>query len=250
VEHPYGDNIEPMAPGCYHQHYRLNGGPLVAVGVVDILPKGLSSVYLFYDVSQCNVTFRTSFSICWNWNKPLNSTHASLFSSFSQPGFAKLIPMGKYAIMREIEWTQKAKLPCYYLGYYIESCLKMRYKGDYRPSELLCPETCEWIDAEEAKATIQRLSPVHNCCRLAPPSAGITTNTNTNTTTNNHSMTLSNTTTASMVAREIPIDVGIGNSITVDMLQEQGQDIVRPLLEEFVQEAGPDIVTKCTIAFC
>ena len=34
--------------GSYHQLYRLNG-KLVAVGVVDILPKCLSSVYCFYD---------------------------------------------------------------------------------------------------------------------------------------------------------------------------------------------------------
>ena len=34
--------------GTYHQLYRLDG-KLVAVGVVDILPSGLSSVYLFYD---------------------------------------------------------------------------------------------------------------------------------------------------------------------------------------------------------
>jgi len=31
------------------------------------------------------------------------------------------------------------------MGYYIHSCSKMRYKGAYRPSELLCPETKEWF---------------------------------------------------------------------------------------------------------
>ena len=37
--------------GSYHQLYRLDGR-LVAVGVVDILPSGLSSVYLFYDPDE------------------------------------------------------------------------------------------------------------------------------------------------------------------------------------------------------
>jgi arginine-tRNA-protein transferase len=34
--------------GSYHQCYRLNG-KLIAVGVLDLLPQAVSSVYLFYD---------------------------------------------------------------------------------------------------------------------------------------------------------------------------------------------------------
>jgi arginyl-tRNA---protein transferase len=37
--------------GTYHQLHRLDGR-LVAVGVVDIIPSGLSSVYLFYDPEE------------------------------------------------------------------------------------------------------------------------------------------------------------------------------------------------------
>lgn len=33
----------------------------------------------------------------------------------------------------------------YYMGFYIQSCPKMRYKGQYLPSELLCPETYNWV---------------------------------------------------------------------------------------------------------
>lgn len=36
--------------GSFHQHYRIDG-KLVAVGVVDILPSCLSSVYLYCDPS-------------------------------------------------------------------------------------------------------------------------------------------------------------------------------------------------------
>lgn len=34
--------------GCYHMNYFL-AGKFIAVGVVDIFEKGLSSVYFFYD---------------------------------------------------------------------------------------------------------------------------------------------------------------------------------------------------------
>ena len=37
------------------------------------------------------------------------------------------------------------RLKYYYMGYYIHSCVKMRYKGDYKPSDLLCPETHRWV---------------------------------------------------------------------------------------------------------
>ena len=195
----------PPSPGCYHQHYRLsNGGPLVAVGVVDVLPQGLSSVYLFYD------------------------------HSFSQ----NVIPMGKYAIMREIEWAQRAKLEYYYLGYYIESCPKMRYKADYRPSQLLCPETYEWVDADEAKARIQRECPERHYCRLYQGDVKKTPLHN--------SLTLD----LPSIINRIPLDVGVGQSIGLDMLQEHGQAILRPHLEAFVHAVGPRIAVQCTVVFC
>lgn len=33
----------------------------------------------------------------------------------------------------------------YYMGYYIHSCPKMRYKADYGPCELLCPRDMIWV---------------------------------------------------------------------------------------------------------
>lgn len=35
-------------------------------------------------------------------------------------------------------------LQYYYMGFYIHSCVKMRYKGAYTPSLLLCPEVYSW----------------------------------------------------------------------------------------------------------
>lgn len=42
------------------------------------------------------------------------------------------------------------------MGFYIHSCPKMRYKGKYRPSYLLCPETYEWIPIDLATLKLDR----------------------------------------------------------------------------------------------
>lgn len=40
-------------------------------------------------------------------------------------------------------------LKYYYMGYYIHTCLKMKYKARLRPSFLLCPVTYTWISIEK-----------------------------------------------------------------------------------------------------
>ena len=105
---PTGDNTVPSCGfGSFHQQYLIDG-QLVAVGVIDVLPKCLSSKYLFWD-----------------------------------PDFA-FLSLGNYSALQEIGWVKENQVHCpslqyYYLGYYIHSCSKMRYKAAYRPSELLCP---------------------------------------------------------------------------------------------------------------
>jgi arginine-tRNA-protein transferase len=104
---PSGSESTFCGFGSFHQQYLIDGR-LVAVGVVDILPNCLSSKYLFWDPDL------------------------------------SFLSLGKYSALREIEWVKNAHSDCstleyYYLGYYIHSCPKMRYKGEYRPSELLCP---------------------------------------------------------------------------------------------------------------
>ncbi|CAI7929027.1 unnamed protein product [Closterium sp. NIES-54] len=95
--------------GSFHQQYRIDGR-LVAVGVVDVLPRCLSSKYLFWD-----------------------------------PDYA-FLSLGKFSALKEIEWVQREQqqrpdllLDSYYMGYYIHSCPKMTYKAAYAPSDLLCP---------------------------------------------------------------------------------------------------------------
>ncbi|XP_047010312.1 arginyl-tRNA--protein transferase 1 isoform X7 [Ictalurus punctatus] len=106
-----------MGYGSFHQQYWLDGR-IVAVGVIDILPNCVSSVYLYYD-----------------------------------PDFS-FLSLGSYSALREIAFTrqlqkQSPKLSYYYLGFYIHSCPKMRYKGQYQPSDLLCPETYIWVPIEK-----------------------------------------------------------------------------------------------------
>ncbi|XP_074308154.1 arginyl-tRNA--protein transferase 2-like isoform X2 [Silene latifolia] len=112
---PTNDNctVPSCGFGSFHQQYRIDGR-LIAVGVIDILPKCLSSKYLFWD-----------------------------------PDLA-FLSLGKYAALQEINWVienqrDSSSLQYYYLGYYIHSCPKMSYKAAYHPSELLCPLRYEWV---------------------------------------------------------------------------------------------------------
>ncbi|XP_061545420.1 arginyl-tRNA--protein transferase 1 isoform X3 [Phycodurus eques] len=123
LEAEYSVDGPTMGYGSFHQQYWLDG-QIVAVGVIDILPSCVSSVYLYY-----------------------------------HPDFA-FLSLGSYSALREIAFTrqlqkQSPKLSHYYLGFYIHSCPKMRYKGQYRPSDLLCPETYVWITIEQCLPHLQ-----------------------------------------------------------------------------------------------
>ena len=101
----------------------VSAGKLIAVAVLDILPHALSSTYFFWDSD-----------------------------------YAALSP-GKFSALKEVEWVQAAAQQCpalhyYYMGYYIHSCHKMRYKADYEPSDLLCPERLCWIPIQRVKSAL------------------------------------------------------------------------------------------------
>ena len=74
-------------------------GQLMAVAIVDILPRGLSAVYTFFD-----------------------------------PELAAYSP-GTYAILWQIEQAHRRALPWVYLGYWVAGCRKMSYKERFRPLE-------------------------------------------------------------------------------------------------------------------
>ncbi|XP_031253732.1 arginyl-tRNA--protein transferase 2-like isoform X2 [Pistacia vera] len=122
---PSGDaTVPPCGFGSFHQQYLIDD-QLVAVGVIDILPKCLSSKYLFWD-----------------------------------PDFA-FLSLGKYSALQEIGCVKENQVHCptleyYYLGYYIHSCRKMRYKAAYRPSELLCPLRYQWVPYDIARPLLDK----------------------------------------------------------------------------------------------
>jgi arginine-tRNA-protein transferase len=93
--------------GSYHQCYRLDGR-LIAMGVLDLLPQCVSGVYMLYH------------------------------SDYEQWQF------GKLSALREAALALEGGYEYYYMGYYIHSCTKMKYKGDYKTQHILDPETYEW----------------------------------------------------------------------------------------------------------
>lgn len=92
-----------------HQKYFING-QFVAVGVIDLLPECLSSVYFFYDPE---------------------------YSHFS---------LGIFSALYEMYHARSIfNIPYYYMGYYIRNCPKMIYKSQFEPCFLLNREIQQWI---------------------------------------------------------------------------------------------------------
>ena len=114
--------------GSKHFRYFIDD-KLVGVGVCDVLPTVLSSVYFYHD-----------------------------------PDLMKL-ELGKLSALYEIDFVSKNRntakyslddFKYYYMGYYIHDCQKMRYKGEYKPSELRCPTTGRWVSLDDKK-TLEKL---------------------------------------------------------------------------------------------
>jgi len=70
---------------------------LVAVDLIDILDEGISSLYCYYD--------------------PDYASHS----------------LGRYTLLRQIQYAKELNLKWIYLGYYVESCQSLAYKADYTP---------------------------------------------------------------------------------------------------------------------
>ncbi|KAF8460243.1 arginine-tRNA-protein transferase, partial [Kalaharituber pfeilii] len=100
--------------GSFHQMYRLDGR-LIAMSVLDFLPWCVSGVYFIYH------------------------------SDFSKWGF------GKLSACREAALAAEEGYHYYYMGYYIHTCPKMRYKGQFHPTYFLDPENNEWNLLDDAR---------------------------------------------------------------------------------------------------
>ena len=110
--------IIPKEYGTYNLIHRIDG-QVIAVGVWDILPTSMSSVYLYYD-----------------------------------PDFS-FLNLGVFTAIREIEYMKyfcqmiDPNFKYYVLGFYIDTCQKMKYKGDYHPLEILDPFTYNFVKLDE-----------------------------------------------------------------------------------------------------
>jgi len=117
-------NLLPKKFGTYDLVHKING-KIVAVGIIDIMPQSISSVYMYYD---------TDYSF---------------------------LNIGVFTAIKEIEYTlflQKNlsnNLKYYIMGFYIYDCQKMKYKGEYFPSEILCPYTLKFYSLEDKN--VQRI---------------------------------------------------------------------------------------------
>ncbi|KAF9143659.1 Arginyl-tRNA--protein transferase 1 [Mortierella sp. GBA39] len=124
-ESPIQDALGFNGYGTYHQCYYVDN-KLVAVAVLDILPRCISSDYFYYDPS---------------------------LSSLS---------LGKYSTLREIALVQDIKaipgygsMEYYTMGHYVHSAPKTHYKTMYHPSFLLDPESYDWTPFEKCEHILQ-----------------------------------------------------------------------------------------------
>lgn len=81
--------------------YRDARDRLVAVGICDVCPKSLSTVYFFFDPAE------------------------------SRRG------LGTFGALWEIEHARRERIDYFYLGFWVKESAKMAYKADFRPYELL-----------------------------------------------------------------------------------------------------------------
>jgi arginine-tRNA-protein transferase len=240
--------------GTFHQLYRLDG-QLIAVGVIDLLPTGLSSVYVFYD-----------------------------------PDCRDLV-LGKYTAMKEIEYCKQHGFKYYYMGFYIHSCVKMRYKGEYKPSELLCPTTLQWYPladviplldrfkfspleptlanertqlevtlavgngrssdtrSGDANSVIANASAVDGIPAAAPTAADLSRYAP-----RFAGLSVGSDPTARarlMIAMNLfPLDIGDGSLASFNMLNEKGKKIVEPFLSEWINHCGPSNAKHFIVKLC
>lgn len=140
----------PPAYGAYHQQYILDG-KIICVAVLDVLPDCVSGKYLYYD------------------------------PDFSFLSLGTVSALYEIAFVRQLRDYWSDRLKYYYMGFYIHSCPKMRYKSQYGPCKLLCPQTFRWTDVEACsplldKAKYSRLEadPSHpNQLEVDPPQASL-----------------------------------------------------------------------------
>ena len=98
-----GDGFSPNPFSTEEWRYVVNGH-LAGVGYVDVLPDALSAIYFFYDPDE------------------------------------RRRSLGTFNVLSIIEEARRRDLPWVYLGYYVEGCRSVEYKGRFMPNEVLRPD--------------------------------------------------------------------------------------------------------------
>uniref|UniRef100_A0A6G1SG75 Arginyl-tRNA--protein transferase 1 n=1 Tax=Aceria tosichella TaxID=561515 RepID=A0A6G1SG75_9ACAR len=117
----------PTAFGTYHCNYYLDD-KLIATGVLDVLPKCITTVYFFYDPDY-------------------DFLNLGIYSALIE--ISMIRQMDKHYISSSSNSdNSENQLVNYYLGFYVHECKKMHYKTRFRPSYLLCSKTYCYVPIE------------------------------------------------------------------------------------------------------
>ncbi len=81
--------------------YYNEKGDLICVDLIDILDDGISSIYCYYDPEYSNLS------------------------------------LGKFSLLKQIEFAKNYNLAWIYLGYYVKNCQSLSYKDEYKPYQIL-----------------------------------------------------------------------------------------------------------------
>uniref|UniRef100_A0A3Q0KL67 Arginyl-tRNA--protein transferase 1 n=1 Tax=Schistosoma mansoni TaxID=6183 RepID=A0A3Q0KL67_SCHMA len=141
------NSTSPMF-GSYHQQYWLDGEKLIAVGVIDLLPRCLSSVYVFYDP---NYSF----------------LHLGTYTALREIAYVRHLSKlysSNNSIQSDILYSN---FNSYYMGYYIHNCRKMSYKSHYTPAYLACPITYHWIPINDCLHILNQFNSIHSIIRFS-----------------------------------------------------------------------------------
>ena len=181
------DSLSRLGYGSFHQRYFLDD-TLIAVTVIDILPHCLSSVYAFFDPNL------------------------------------KGLELGKLTALFEIDWVQTAstlshRLSFYYMGFFILQCPKMRYKAEFAPSDLLCPQTRIWVPLKPALALLE--ADKHATLAAMPKSAV-------------DALLLKRVAKATSLIPSTPISIGDTQVVLISMLTRKGQLAIEKILMELL----------------
>ncbi|CAD8088044.1 unnamed protein product [Paramecium sonneborni] len=210
------DALDSQELGCWHMKYYLEN-QLIAVGVVDLLPQSVSSVYFFYD-----------------------------------PNYKKY-SLGVYGVLQEIEYVQKKQvinpsLQYYYMGFYIMDSKKMAYKAEYTPCELLCPRTYRWITFTlQIKEKIESITQYAQDVRLADERDKE----------HGYSINLDGSTIDDMNFQGIDIENFIqqtvkisqtGKQFTISQLKKNYQQYFMNLFQDFLKKVGKGLMKEFLFA--